>query len=308
MSVSLCLLILGTSQVSAGEGQRETRPKPPSAPSSEAKRQGTGQGVDKASASRSGKPGDARARGGRKAPTNRGQSDQERAHAAQPIRCDYASIRDQPTDAILIEIRQPGNQVWEHMGYQCGPTGWLYAFFCISNCPEGAPPPIRPTPPEWSFVYSDIEAQAVIPEPSFAPPTQRNGDIAAVIGKRFYFSVSPATFTSFAVERTYTYGFYANALFTPTSISLTTMSGDTTYCDDPIHDITNAAARKLADQQGCYVVFTEQTKSTYTRVRVAVQWRVTLTSNVPFWPTSFTTESFTDEDIPLKQLQAVVVN
>jgi hypothetical protein len=230
------------------------------------------------------------------------------AHRAKPVTCHMGERNteygrrisdtktgtdDQPISEALLPVRCV-NGVWE--------LGWV----CVGgNCPVGTVREELPPQPAFAEVQQAIIAQALIPEPAYAPPIERGGAIAAVVGKRFYFTINPASFRPVRFNEIYANSYTAEALLTPIRIGLQSNIGNMS-CDAPINNITTRSARNFADSVDCYIIITNRPETGTATGTVFITWDIDVRSNIAEWNQTFQAESSTSIEIPIKELQAVV--
>jgi hypothetical protein len=135
-------------------------------------------------------------------------------------------------------------------------SGWVSVFVCYQDCPPDAVKPfIPPTPPSFEEIYISIHRVIPTPELRFAPPIENGGKIAAVVGKRLYVTLTQNTFEE--KDGFYSWGngfWYVNILMVPDSYSFTDGNQTSGKCTDSVANIRTPAARKMLDQQRCYIV------------------------------------------------------
>ncbi len=220
-----------------------------------------------------------------------------------------------PTGESGIE-RIPGYQpndegergIWAMRSSRCSPTdGWVLQYVCIERCPEGTPTYIPPTPPSWASVRAELFQYATQPEMQFAPPVETNPDAAAIVGKRLYVNLTPASFTAFEKTSVDTSGkFFARAYFHPVSFKFASPEDTSDACDGPGVSGRTAQGRQKLDAAGCWILINTRPANSYVTIRAVTTWRVTLVSNNPNVPLNDTTQTTATFQVHVKELQAVI--
>jgi hypothetical protein len=194
--------------------------------------------------------------------------------------------------------------------YQCNPqTGWTLRFVCYERCPEGTPPPfVPPAPPSLDELYISLYRSIPAPDPLFAPPVDTGNNIAAVVGKRLYVNLTPATFED--KEGDYEWGngyWYATFLLEPNNYQFT--DGDTTtgLCTANDASARTRQGRNTLDQQNCSLIINTKPASGILPVTITSHWTATIVTNVPFFPQTLQLQSQTTYPVPIKQVQSIIV-
>jgi hypothetical protein len=145
------------------------------------------------------------------------------------------------------------------------------------------------------------------PDPRFAPPVERGGNVGAVVGKRLYAHVTEESFSE--REAPYEFGggyWYVNIVLTPLWFEFGSSQGMSAQCEHTTNLAATAAGRKQLDAEGCWLLVTRRNANKRLPVRINSYWEATLETNVPDIPTSFLLANTTVYDVPVKQIQAVV--
>jgi hypothetical protein len=171
--------------------------------------------------------------------------------------------------------------------------------------PDEVPPP--PPPPTFQEIYIYVLGLVPKPEPRFAPPVERGGNIGAVVGKRLYAHLSEVSFS----EREHAFSFgngfwYVTAVLTPHTYEFGGGGSMSDPCDHVINLGATAAGRKQLDAEGCSLLITRRNANKQLPVRFTSYWQITLKTNVDDIPTSFVAAGTMVYDVPVKQIQAVV--
>jgi hypothetical protein len=202
--------------------------------------------------------------------------------------------------------------------FQCDPdSGWQTIFVCYQRCPSGVPDVyIPPTPPQLWEIYAAIHRDAPLPGPLFAPPVERGGGIKAVVGKRLYINLTPDSFSE--KDGNYSWdttgaitirGFwYARILYVPVNFEYTVDELTIGPCPGPGASGTTAAGRTALDSLKCSAVINNRPDSGVLPVTITTHWRVIVNTNVPNMARVVYERSSATFDVPVKELQAVLIN
>jgi hypothetical protein len=221
--------------------------------------------------------------------------------------------------------------IWEMRAWKCNPAaGWEYVFVCVQNCPPNTPPPPPPPiPPSRDVVLDIINRGTPLPDPQFAPPIENgsfNGKpIAAVVGKRFYVNVTTESFTT----KTGSYAWdvngnpvaagtgywYADVYYNPVALFFDLDDGTDTDavkqtagpCPGPGISGRTEYGRKQNDSNGCYVLVNNRPENSTASITVLTTWVAYTVTNLPGNYAEIPQEAEITVDIPVKELQAVIV-
>jgi hypothetical protein len=194
--------------------------------------------------------------------------------------------------------------------YTCSKeTGWVSVFVCVLDCPEGAVQPfIPPTPPSLEEVYISIHRVIPTPDLRFAPPIENGGKIAAVVGKRLYATLTQNTFEEKDGAYSWDNGYwYADILMVPDNYTFTDGNQTSGKCTDSVANIRTAQGRKAMDQQHCFIVINNRPANSKLPVTVTTHWHAIVTTNIPGVAQFQPLENAITYQVPVKELQAVII-
>ncbi len=202
-------------------------------------------------------------------------------------------------------VTQPDGRVTILRLVKCtGDADWVMRNTCLRNCPpgEGGGPP----PPSPADVEASIEGSASAPDGQFAPPIERGGDIAAIVGKRLYFNVTPASYRTVSETLTLNEVWQAAFTITPGKISLTLSTGESATCQGPGASGTTKAGRTQSDSLGCYVLINTKPPGGIAEAVLSTESTIVVTTIIPgVRPTWIVTKN-TPISIPIDEIQSII--
>jgi hypothetical protein len=240
---------------------------------------------------------------GKRPPAQHQDSDEASVAKARKDPCPVSGYGGLPTE-------DKGDEgVWGQVAVSCSGTGWTLEYRCIAHCPPGtavAPPP--PVPPSFAEVIDTIRRHAPVPTPQFAPPVERGGGVAAVVGKRLYVNVTPASTKPRSGRYEWSGGFwYVDVLYEPGDLYFELGEDTAGACPIDSPSGRTAAGRAVNDANDCFLVVNERPAGSSAPVTVTTTWTVITTTNIPGNFAPFPVAAETVVDVPIKELQAVIV-
>lgn len=182
-------------------------------------------------------------------------------------------------------------------------TDWTFTWVCASCDPAT---PAQPPPPSPDAVWNLLVAIAKKPVARFAPPVERNPDIAMIYGKRLYFRADPASFAAQSDTMTFPGGWSATGTLTPLGINFSSTGNGSVRCVGPGFDGTTRAGRAAADAAGCYLLITQGPKAGTIASRLTIRWNISVDSNIPGVALQGTTATTQPIALPVREVQSVV--
>ena len=182
-------------------------------------------------------------------------------------------------------------------------TDWTFTWVCASCDPAT---PAQPPPPSPEAVWNLLVAIAKKPVARFAPPVERNPDIAMIYGKRLYFRADPASFAAQSDTMTFPGGWAATGTLTPIGINFSSIGNGSVRCVGPGFDGTTRAGRAAADAAGCYLLITQGPKAGTIASRLTIRWNISVDSNIPGVALQGTTATTQPIALPVREVQSIV--
>jgi hypothetical protein len=199
--------------------------------------------------------------------------------------------------------------VWGQVPVSCSGTGWTLQYRCVARCPPGTPPaPPPPAPPSYQEVIDTIHRHAPVPSAQFAPPVELGGGVAAVVGKRLYVNVTPESVRPRSGRYEWSGGFwYVDVLYEPDSLYFEFEDQVAGACPVDSPSGRTRAGRDVNDENDCFVVVNERPVGSKSPVTITTTWTVITTTNIPGNFAPFPAAAETVYEVPIKELQAVIV-
>jgi hypothetical protein len=217
----------------------------------------------------------------------------------------------------MIDAGEQG--IGMYQPFQCNPdAGWQLIFVCYQRCPAGTPDLyVPPTPPQLWEIYDSIHRGAPMPDPRFAPPVELGGNIKAIVGKRLYINLTENSFSEkdgtynwdYNGNQTSNQGFwYARILYVPVNFEYTVAGQKIGPCPGPGASGRTEAGRAALDALDCSVIINDRPESGILPVTITTNWRVIVNTNIPNMARTVFETGVATFDIPIKELQVVLID